>query len=339
MTVRTRPLAFGLLLTGLSVPIADLAKERTASAGDLQGALWTDPGDIASRNLYYGPGGPDNQPHAPYTFVKEDLDGSSPKFDVRDRDGVKWKVKLGVEARPETAATRLVWAVGYFANEDYYVADLRVENMPAHLHRGQDLIAPDGSMHGRLKREDEKKVSDWAWRNSPFKNTREWNGLRVLMAVINNWDLKDDNNAIYKQKGKDKSGDKEAPAQYAVKDLGGSFGTNSVTVPLSRAKGDLDAYSHAKFIRRVTPTTVDFYVPGRPPLLFAFDPFEYAHRVHMEWIGKDVPIADVRWISGLLSQLSSQQIHDMFRAAGYSPEEVQGFSEIVIRRIAELSQL
>ena len=53
------------------------------------------------------------------TFVDEDLKGSNPKFVVRDAAGVKWKIKLGTEARPETAATRLVWAVGYSADEDY----------------------------------------------------------------------------------------------------------------------------------------------------------------------------------------------------------------------------
>ena len=35
----------------------------------------------------------------------------NPKFNVVDEDGVKWGVKFGNEAKPETAATRLVWAV------------------------------------------------------------------------------------------------------------------------------------------------------------------------------------------------------------------------------------
>ena len=36
---------------------------------------------------------------------------------------MKWRVKLGVEARPETVASRLVWAVGYYANEDYFLPE------------------------------------------------------------------------------------------------------------------------------------------------------------------------------------------------------------------------
>ena len=38
-----------------------------------------------------------------------------------------WRVKLGEEARPETAATRLLWALGYFADEAYLVPEMVVE--------------------------------------------------------------------------------------------------------------------------------------------------------------------------------------------------------------------
>ncbi len=101
-------------------------------------SLWRDATDIASLNLLYGSGGEDHQPRGTFTFVQEDMEGSNPKLDVRDQDGVKWKVKLGAEARPEVAATRLVWAAGYFTNEDYFLEDLHVEGLPSHLHRGQD---------------------------------------------------------------------------------------------------------------------------------------------------------------------------------------------------------
>src|ERR1700693_5294419 len=119
------------------------AAEITANSHPL---LWRNPTDITSRNLFYGPGGKDHQPQGRFTFTKEDLDGTSPKFFVRDQDGVKWKVKLGSEARPETVAFRLTWGVGYFANEDYFVSDLRVENLPPHLHRGQKFIEARSSV-------------------------------------------------------------------------------------------------------------------------------------------------------------------------------------------------
>jgi hypothetical protein len=334
MSVRTNPLVSCLLVMGLTLPIIWAAKKHnyTESAAGEHALLWRDPVDIASRDLFYGPGGPNHQPHGPYTFVKEDLDGTNPKFVVRDREGMKWKVKMGVEARPETVATRLLWAVGYSTNEDYFLRDLRAEKMPARLHRGQKLVAPDGSVHNvRLKREDVKKLGDWQWGRDPFTGTREWNGLRVMMAVLNNWDLKDDNNSVYPNGGHERV--------YMVSDLGASFGTVAASWPLSRAKGNLASYSHSKFIRRYTSTTVDFYVPGRPECVYLVHPRDYFSRLHLRWIGKEIPRADAHWIGDLLSRLSRRQIEDAFRAAGYEPSEVQGFSNVVERRIALLTEL
>src|SRR6202140_3964487 len=187
--------------------------------------LWRNPADITSRNLYYGPGGKAHEPHGRFVFVKEDLDGTNPKFVVRDQDGVKWKVKMGNEARPETVASRLAWAVGYFVNEDYFVENMQIRDMPARLHRGQKLVAPDGTVHNvRLKREskEEKTWGNWLWSNDPFTGSREWNGLRTLMAVINNWDLKDENNAVYKEGSENR---------YMVSDLGASFSSAGRTWP------------------------------------------------------------------------------------------------------------
>src|SRR5712692_8155264 len=111
--------------------------------------LWRDPTDLESRDLFFGPGGKEHAPRGRmFVFIKEDLDGTNPKFVVRDDDRVKWKIKLGAEAKPETAASRLVWAVGYFTDEDYYMPDARVAELPQHLHRGKQFISADGSMSG-----------------------------------------------------------------------------------------------------------------------------------------------------------------------------------------------
>src|SRR5579864_207706 len=88
------------------------------------GILWRNPGDVAARDLFYGSGGKQGRPRGSvFTFEKEDMNGSNPKFDVRAEDGTKWKLKLGSEARPETAATRLVWAGGYFTQDDYLLTN------------------------------------------------------------------------------------------------------------------------------------------------------------------------------------------------------------------------
>jgi len=338
------PLLVAVIALGFSGAEAAKAKHATleAKAGIAENAptvLWRRPADIASRDLFYGPGGKDHQPHAPFTFLKEDLNGTNPKFDIEDRDGVKWKVKLGEEARPETVASRLVWAAGYFASEDYFLATLRAGDLPARLHRGQNFVARDGSVHNvRLKREaSEKKMAIWRWRRNPFTGTRELNGLRVVMALINNWDLKDVNNRVYEEKKW--AGPADPEHIYEVSDLGASFGTTGRSWSRAKSKGNLHSYSHSSFISKVTPSYVNFRVPTRPAFIHFFELPEFVSRLRMRWIGRHIPREDARWIGDLLARLSPDQLRAAFRAGGYSAEEVEGFTNVIEMRIAELNQL
>nr|AEQ20565.1 hypothetical protein [uncultured bacterium CSLD10] len=321
--------------------VSKSGKAGIAESGhNAKAALWRDPTDIASLDLIYGSGGADHQPREPFTFIQEDMEGSNPKLDVRDQNGVKWKVKLGAEARPEVAASRLVWAAGYFTTEDYFLEDLHVQGLPAHLHRGQDLVGPHGALHNvRLKRpmKGQEKLGNWRWGSNPFVGTRELNGLRVLMALINNWDLKDSNNAIYQAKQEDEPGKPEQI--YLVSDLGASFGTTGFTLSVEASRGNLDAYKRSKFISNVTSGYVDFGVPSRPTLIETFDLPMFIHRVDLRWIGRHVSRADAKWMGQVLGQLSQEQIRDAFRAAGYSAPEVNEFAMVVQGRIAELNAL
>ena len=331
----------------LSLPPALAAKKKPKAnpaeaefTGTVRTTLWREPQNIRARNLFYGPGGAEHAPHSTFTFLKEDLQGSNPKFEVEDENGVKWKVKLGSESRPETVASRLVWSVGYFTSEDYFVQKLHVQNMQFPLHRKTNLVEPDGTSYDtRLKREHkgEKNIGVWRWRSDPFAGTREWNGLRVLMALINNWDLKDENNAIYEQKGG--RGADELQRIYMVSDLGASFGDVRLTRDRKFSKGNLPLYQNSKFIDRVDSAFVDFDTPHRPAAIVLVNPHEYFSRLRIDWIGKHVPRADARWIGDLLAQLSPSQIRDAFRAAGFSPQVVEGFSAVVESRIAELRKL
>jgi hypothetical protein len=294
--------------------------------------LWRDPADIASRNLFYGPGGKAHEPQGTFTFDKEDMSGTNPKFDVVDQDGVKWRVKLGPEARPETVASRLVWGVGYFANEDYFMPVLRVQKMQR-LRRGRNLVSADGTVHDvRLKRhlKDEKKIGEWSWSKDPFTGTPQWYGLRVLMAVMNNWDLKDTNNSVYL------THDEPAEERYVVSDLGGSFGPTGLNW---MQKGNPTAYCSSKWIKTVTPEFVDFNVPSGPAVNYYINFPELAQRLSLLWLGKHIPRAHARWMGHQLARLSPSQIRDAFRAAGYSPQEVEQLSGVLERRIGELEKL
>lgn len=309
--------------------------------------LWQEP-DISSRDLFYGPGGKENIPAEPFIFVKEDLSATSPKFVVTDSKDRKWKVKLGGEARPETTASRFVWALGYAADQNYFLPSVQISNMPQRLERGAKHVSPDGTVRdARWESMEREKIGLWHWRTNPFDDTRELNGLRVMMSLLNNFDLKDSQNSIY-----------ETPDgySYAVTDLGATFGRSFARWPGPSILSNPDWYAGSRFIRKVTNSHVDFEAPGWPKVFgfapvppFPFTkeaiPFHGSTRkwvpniTYQRWIGKGVPIEHVRWMAGLLGQLSPKQIRDAFRAAHYSDAEVEQFSRVVETRIADLKQI
>ena len=296
-------------------------------------ALWRDRGNIGSLDLVNGAGGKTHQPTGKFTFVKEDRGGSQPKFEIVDEQGVQWKAKLGDESKAETAATRLLWAAGYYTDEDYYVAELRVENMPK-LSRGSEFVSADGVVRGvRLEREvkGQKKTGNWSWSNPPLEGTKEMNGLRIMMALMNNWDVKTINNAVYEVPG-------EEP-KYAVSDLGATFGSTGGLGTMRRNKSRLDDYSESKFIDETAPEEVNLTLKSRPIFLLAISPFHYFKLAGRAKVAQDIPRADAKWLGQLLGQLSAEQIRDCFRGAGYSPVEVEGFAKVVQGRIADLNQL
>ncbi len=299
--------------------------------------LWTNPTDIKERNLFYGPGGAEGQPRAPLTFLKEDnKTGTNPKFWVRDAAGRKWKAKLGIEAQPETVAARLLWAVGYGANQNFFLADTKIDNMPR-LKRGHKLVGPDGKIRAmRLQRPPRgagKKIGIWHWKRNPFNGSRELNGLRVMMALLNNWDLKDDNNAIYAQD------DDSGTVLYEVSDVGASFGMTGEGITANRSKNNLSAYRRSKLIAKITPDSVSFHVPSHLTYWYVFRLRLFMHEGRMRWIGQRIPRSDVKWITSLLAQLSPAQIRDAFRSAGYSPDQVEAYATALEARIAELQRL
>ena len=327
-----------LIVLMLSAPFTAQKKEKNnekhkeKNVATLPAVIWRDPGDVASLNLLYGIGGKEHapDPNGTYTFVSEDLEKTSPKFDIKDEQGVKWRVKLGQEPQSETAATRLLWAAGYFVDEDYYLASFKVTGLPK-LHRGGEFVSPDGTVRdARLERKPKEvgKLGNWDWFKNPFLGQREFNGLRVMMALVNNWDLKNVNNTIRVIDGE---------PRYTVTDAGATFGNtgNSLTRSKSRPKDYVDS----KFIAKVNSDSVDFELHSRPFFLSVVNVPNYKERTKMEQVTKHIPRADAKWLGERLGQLSEEQINDCFRSAGYSPDEITILTQTVRKRIAELNAL
>lgn len=307
-------------------------KEARAEAAAGLPAVIMEDRDPRTLNLYYGPGGQQEEPSPEdgYKFVDEDLKQTSPKFDVDDAQGRRWRVKLGAEPRAETAATRLVWAAGYFVDDDYYLPQMTVPAMPK-LHRGGRFVRGDQVRKVRLelKRTDVTSIGNWEWFDNPFVGTRELNGLRVMMALVENWDLITRNNSIY---------DVDGQRRFLISDLGAGLGDSGNE--LTRSKGKMKDFADAKFIDRTTADTVDFSIHSMPlPFMILIMPHYFMDLVRGQQVFKNIPRADARWIGQRMALLSESQIRDCFRAAGYSPKDVDGYTKAIEKRIADLNAL
>ena len=294
--------------------------------------LWRNPGAIASLDLFYGQGGKESQPAPPFKFESEDLNGTSPKFDARDANGTKWRVKLGGEARPEVVASRFLWAVGYFVEDDYVLPSAQVENL--HIRRGAKLAINGQITDARFARkpDGETKIGTWQWKKNPFVGTKEFNGLRVMMAVMNNWDLKDVNNTVFEDK-------KSGRDIFLASDIGATFASNGISFSERRSTGNVKTYEKSKFIKHRTEAEVDFATPAVPDPVIAPNLPEYIRRLKLEWIGKRIPIADARWIGSLLRQLRHEQLMDAFRAGRFPQEAIEKYVRVVEGRIKDLAAL
>lgn len=319
------------------ISIAQESREKVEVKGS-RPVLWRDPGNIRVRNLRYGPGSPRLAPRPPFKFLKEDKTGESPKFEVRDVRGVKWVVKLGPEAQSETVATRLVWAPGYFVEEAYYFPRVRVRDLPK-LSRGQKFVEGRSMIRGARfepRRDGVKRGKNWDWKKNPFAGTRELDGLKVLMILLNNFDARAANNVILHQS---RSRDE---VRYVVSDLGATLG-RAGGLGGTRTKNNLRDFLSTRFVTGVEDDgTVEFDYDTRPTKLgmlsIVYPPY-YFGEVKKEKAMRGIPIEHARWIGFLLSQLTDEQLRDSFRAANYDRNTTEAYVRSLRQRINQLTRL
>ncbi len=276
--------------------------------------FWREPTNIESRDLLSGPGGERMKPDlSRVTFVKEEKGGYSKKYRVKDAKGRVWVAKLGKEAQSETAAVRLVWAVGYVTEINYLAPRVTIE--------GKGTFE---NVRFEARPENVDRFDEWSWTSNPFSGKRELQGLKILMALMENWDLKDSNNRILVVSNGNRN-----ELHYIVSDLGTTFGkTGGQKSPMAfirsikGSRNEPDDYANDEFIDSVAGNLVRLDYDGKNSDMM-----------------RDIKVADARWIGGLLSRLSDRQLQDAFRAANYSPDEVGMLTRSVRKRINELVSL
>ena len=295
-------IVLALPATGVSQSDKD-KKEKKAYTGTP--VLWKDPTDIQTRNLQLGAGGDSMKPDlSRVTFVEQKTGGYSTKYRVKDGAGNEWVAKIGKEAQTDTAANRILWALGYETEIAYLVPHLKIEGK-----------GDFDNVRLEARPADVKRIGTWSWENNPFNSTPEFRGLKILMVMINNWDMKDDNNQILAARNQP-----DAPLRYIISDLGGTFGKTGGAI--SRSRNKPSDYVKATFIEKVKGDVIDFNYGGKNKKLF-----------------EGLTVSDARWLSDLLSRLSDDQLKDAFRAANYFAEEVDELSGTFRERANALSNV
>jgi hypothetical protein len=301
-----------LVLIALLIPSIQtgLAKSKKKPIPAGTPVLWRKPEDIASRDLFLGPGGKNMRPDLRrITFLKEEKGGYSKKYRVRDGSGREWVVKIGKEAQSETSAVRLLWGVGYLTEVNYLVPRVTIPGKGTFTNARFEA-RPDGW----------KRAGEWKWKQNPFTTTPEYKGLKVMMALINNWDLKDSNNVLVQVRTN--HGDE---LRYVISDLGATFGHASTT-PLfwriTRSRNNPTNYAKSDFFEKVKGNRVVLHFGGKNRGLM-----------------NDITVDDAVWIGSWLAQLNDQQLKDAFRAANYTPDQIDLLTRVVRARTNELLSL
>jgi len=334
--------AFISLTLGLAAPclLGQSAQEETgkrkktkvsAATQTPVPVIWRDPGAVETLDFVWGIGGRENAPKPPFTFIEENFKGTNPKVDVKDANGVKWKVKFGQEVNAEVFATRMAWAAGYFVDTDYYVGGGKILGASG-LARAKKYIARDGSFdEARFESKKEKGVKkleeeeSWQWDKNPFVGTKELNGLKVVMMLTSNFDNKDvrdvhrgSNTAILIYPVND-----GLEARYLVTDWGGSMGKWGGY--FSRGKWDCKGFAHQsrEFIKGVKKGYVEWGFSGQ----------------HTKGFVEDISVNDVKWLYQYLGRVTDNQLRAGLQASGATPDEVVCFTQAMRERLNQMKNL
>jgi hypothetical protein len=264
--------------------------------------LWIDPG--APRNLLDGPH-PVPVKDRPmvdgrFTVSSKDTAGFSTTYKVKDTGGRDWNVKIGPEAQTEVVTSRIVWALGYHQLPSYFVERwIAVEHSKGAQLGGARFRPHDMGLKSR---------GIWSWHENPFVGTPPYNGLLVLMMILNSTDLKDDNNERYDVEDGAREG---ARRWFVVKDLGASLGETGRIDP---RRGYIEGFEKEPFITGVKNGVVQFGFRGR----------------HHELVDR-ISIEDVHWTCERLAKITDQQWRDVFRAGNFT-------GDVAARYVARIRQ-
>lgn len=324
------------LATGCRPSASATATARAENDADLAGTrrnealatarVWSPPAlPISRADLRANPAGAPFSPEDEVTcrFTRRTVGGTTPKFYCELPAGEVVKVKYGAspELQAEVAASRLLTALGFGADQMYVVGRVRCAGCPAFPFQSLrcfDRVGlefpcfPGGSDPGSmvdfgiavLERRLAGRVVEaaddqgWAWfeldRIDPARggsSRAEVDALRLMAVFLAHWDNKAPNQRLLCLPGSDGSDGACARSLAIMQDLGATFGPTKI---------DLHNWRRGRIWKDGAPCTVSME--------------------HLPWGGGTFPERQIsepgrRLLLSLLEQLSEQQIQDLFEGS------------------------
>ena len=324
-------------------------KDRMAA---IQAALIFTPKAVSEANILQGP----EQDRKQFQFHPQDkmtcefdqpgsqMGGNTPKFsckitkvesadgpaqtfnDQMDEEAVK--VKFGAsdnEIYAEVASTRLLWALGFYA-DSWFPVRVDCNNCPADPASGSgargtrsyDAATVVRKYSGHKMYETGKSDQGWSWKEFEAANGRpiyEKDGLRLLAAFIQHSDNKPPQQRLVCAGVKvDQTTNPFVTtckqSKMIVQDVGASFGGGGWFTSNDGAKMNLDNWSNKKLWKKTgTPAMNEADCPACQAQLSK-------SLTAKDGLG-DPTISEEgrRFLAGLMCQLTDEQISDLFKAS------------------------
>ena len=291
--------------------------------------IWRPPAALSAADLEAGPGGIDGAPAPPFRFVEEHDTGPQPCVSVRDVKDRVWRMKWGQEVHTEVFGTRLAWALGYFAEPSYFIADGTITGA-RDLRRARACIDDERFTEARFEL-DEQGVTKhfdahgWAWHDNPFVGTPELSGLKILMMLMSNWDNKDvrdvargSNTAIFECRANN-----GIEARYLIIDWGAALGAWGNNI-FQRGRWNPEAFAgqNPQFITGIDGDLVQFGYQGQRTADLA----------------GNITRADVRWFDRIASAISDEHLRAALKASGANSEETDLFTASLRARLTQIHE-
>ncbi len=320
------------VLAALALGRGQGSANRTLPRQELPKVLWQAPRAATEQDWACTFAGCDHAPAPPFRFLKTESGGSTAKISIKDANGRTFSVKFGGKVIPECFASRFVPAVGYTVEPSYFVGPGRIEGVPK-LHLVDSFVKPDGTFaRARFQLRDPRELEfrkDEAWSlvDNPFRGTPQLAGLRVVLILLSNWDIKDSrrgqdiaNTAVFLSPN---AGHPEL--LYSFFDWGSTLGRWGGIMNRTRSDCSGFALQTPAFITGVRNGVVQWgYTSKRTD------------------ITQGITVADLRWLAPYLGAINAAEIRRGLKASGATDRQAvcwDGSLEDRIRQIQTVARL